>query len=91
MPCNPSAPPVSHAIRLAISPSSATPSVTINRVRSVPRSTRKLVAKPSDRGRRRSEGEALQRIGGHMFGANRPATYAPSPKNAACPSETTPA
>ena len=46
-PCSPSAPPVSQAAWFAISPStSATPSVTMSRVRSAPRRTRKLVAKP---------------------------------------------
>ena len=47
-PCKPSAPPVSQPYRLANSRStSATPSVTIRRVRSEPRNTRKLVTKPS--------------------------------------------
>ena len=47
-PCNPSAPPVSQPNLFANSRSkSATPSVTISRVRSEPRNTRKLVTKPS--------------------------------------------
>ena len=47
-PCRPSAPPVRLEKRLAISPSiSETPSVTMSRVRSEPRNTRKLVTKPS--------------------------------------------
>ena len=50
MPCRPSAPPVSQDMRFATSSSSsATPSVTISRVRSEPRSTRKLVTKPEQR------------------------------------------
>ena len=48
MPCNPSVPPVMLEKRSAsASSSSAIPSVTISRVRSTPRMTRKLVRKPS--------------------------------------------
>ena len=48
MPCNPSVPPVMSEKRSAsASSSSAMPSVTIRRVRSTPRITRKLVTKPS--------------------------------------------
>ena len=48
MPCNPSAPPVSQPVRFASSNNtSEILSVTISRVRSDPRNTRKLLAKPS--------------------------------------------
>jgi hypothetical protein len=48
MPCSPSVPPVMLEKRSAsASSSSAMPSVTISRVRSTPRMTRKLVRKPS--------------------------------------------
>ena len=48
MPCNPSAPPVSQAIRFASSyRMEATPNVTMSRVRSEPRSTSGLLAAPS--------------------------------------------
>ncbi len=48
MPCNPSVPPVISEKRSAsASSSNAIPSVTINRVRSAPLITRKLVTKPS--------------------------------------------
>ena len=48
MPCRPSTPPVNAVSLLAASYSiSDTPSVTMSRVRSAPRSTRKLVTKPA--------------------------------------------
>ncbi len=66
------------------------PSVTINRARSDPRTTRKLVAKPT-------AAPAMPATKSPLTGspqpctASTPAAYAPTPKNAACPSETIPA
>ena len=68
MPCSPSAPPVIDAAGWRSRPAaSATPSVTIRRVRSVPRSTRKLVAKPSSVATRGADGEAQQRIAARVL------------------------
>ena len=63
MPCRPSAPPVTaRPCSRSRASRSATPSVTMRRVRSLPRSTRKLVAKPSNRRDGRGHHEAQQRI-----------------------------
>ena len=71
-PCRPSAPPVSQSSLLASSYRiEATPSVTISRVRSVPRRISTLVASAEQRAARDRDGQADQRIGHHVLGEQR--------------------
>ena len=90
-PDKPSAPPVIDGSWFAASYSiRPMPSVTISRARSPPRTTRKLVAKPTIAP---AAPAATSPVSGspHPFTARTPAVYAPMPKYAAWPSETMPA
>ena len=90
-PDRPSAPPVIDGIWFAASNSiSPMPSVTISRARSAPRTTRKLVAKPTSAPAAPATTSPLNGSP-QPCTASRPAAYAPMPKNAACPSDTMPA
>ena len=92
IPCNPSVPPVRFEKRSAsASSSNAIPSVTISRVRSAPLITRKLVTNPSAMAARPARASAMTGSVTRPCKAIKPAEYAPTPKNAAWPSETTPA
>src|SRR5437016_5935238 len=91
MPCKPSAPPVHCGSALATSCStSATPSVTMSRVRSLPRSTSRLVSRPTIAATTIATASPTSGSGVTCLHI-RPAAYAPSPKNAAWPSEMMPA